>query len=255
MHTLSSSSHSEVQSGFWTHFVWSLTALSTQDEIYIGLSGGSSLDIFYAYLHDHLQSIDSDIQSRLRFCLLDERIVSEDHPDSNVWQLRKKFLTQLIESGSIDESQIFGVPGLPISLDPVVSVIPACAQRKYSWGTRIQSLNKNPLDYSLLVPRIDIALVGVGPDGHIASLFPHHPLLNSPLSCYLEITDSPKPPSHRITVSPLMITSAPYIFVAFMRGKEEVYTRFLDHDISITDCPVKMLTSCDHLVVMSDIDE
>jgi hypothetical protein len=52
-----------------------------------------------------------------------------------------------------------------------------------------------------------------------------------------------------------MITSAPYIFVAFMRGKEEVYTRFLDHDISITDCPVKMLTSCDHLVVMSDIDE
>jgi hypothetical protein len=52
-----------------------------------------------------------------------------------------------------------------------------------------------------------------------------------------------------------MLTSVPYAFVAFMRGKEEAYTHFLDHDISIADCPVKMLTHCEHLVAMSDIDE
>jgi 6-phosphogluconolactonase len=117
--------------------------------------------------------------------------------------------------------------------------------------------NQNTIasDYSHLVPRIDIALVGVGPDGHIASLFPHHPLLDSVESGYLEIIDSPKPPAHRITVSPEMLTSAPYAFVAFMQGKEEAYTHFLDPTLSVTDCPVKMLTSCDHLVVMSDIDE
>jgi hypothetical protein len=52
-----------------------------------------------------------------------------------------------------------------------------------------------------------------------------------------------------------MLTSAPYVFVAFMRGKEDAYTRFLDPSLSVADYPVKMLTNCDHLVVMSDIDE
>jgi 6-phosphogluconolactonase/glucosamine-6-phosphate isomerase/deaminase len=88
----------------------------------------------------------------LRFCLLDERIVSEDHHDSNLGQLRKKFLTALVEEATISEDQIISVfPSLRGTKQSSVSVIPAEAG--------IQSLNKTPLDYSLLVPRIDIALV------------------------------------------------------------------------------------------------
>ncbi len=84
MNILSSPSHTTLQSLWWDEFTRALTTLATQDEIYIGLSGGSSLDIFYAHLRTHLYSIDTQTRSRLRFCLLDERIVSEDHPDSNL---------------------------------------------------------------------------------------------------------------------------------------------------------------------------
>ncbi len=113
MLTIQTSSHSELQSVFWTELLHSILALSPREEIYIGLSGGSSLDIFYKKISENLHSIDPEIRSRLRFCLLDERIVSEDHHDSNLGQLRKKFLTQLIESGNIDESQILRVPISP----------------------------------------------------------------------------------------------------------------------------------------------
>lgn len=50
-------------------------------------------------------------------------------------------------------------------------------------------------------PSIDAILIGMGPDGHTASLFPNHELLENHTKWILPITDSPKPPSDRITFS------------------------------------------------------
>lgn len=95
----------------------------------------------------------------------------------------------------------------------------------------------------------------MGPDGHIASLFPRHPLLHSFEQGYLEITDSPKPPPHRVTVSPQMVRSIPYVFVAFMRGKKEVLSAFKNRSTSWEACPAKILLENENFVLMSDIDE
>jgi 6-phosphogluconolactonase/glucosamine-6-phosphate isomerase/deaminase len=77
-------SHPELQIAFWSEWLRALDHLSSQEEIYVGLSGGSSLDIYYGKIRADLHSINPEIRSRLRFCLLDERIVAEDHPDSNL---------------------------------------------------------------------------------------------------------------------------------------------------------------------------
>lgn len=58
------------------------------------------------------------------------------------------------------------------------------------------------LDYRRELTKIshfDIALLGVGPDGHIGSLFPDHPSIES-TEIAVSITDSPKPPSNRVSV-------------------------------------------------------
>jgi 6-phosphogluconolactonase len=48
--------------------------------------------------------------------------------------------------------------------------------------------------------RIDVCLIGLGEDGHIASLFPRHPGLADLSDCFV-VVDSPKPPARRLTLS------------------------------------------------------
>lgn len=55
--------------------------------------------------------------------------------------------------------------------------------------------------------RLDACLVGLGEDGHLASLFPRHPGLGELSDCFA-IYDSPKPPPRRLSLSLAAITRA-----------------------------------------------
>ena len=83
MEILSSSDHSKLTRLFFERFLSVLEKLSSQEEIFVGLSGGSSLDIFYACIQSHFREIPEEIRTKIRFAFLDERVVSVDHPDSN----------------------------------------------------------------------------------------------------------------------------------------------------------------------------
>ncbi|MCU1515141.1 MAG: 6-phosphogluconolactonase [Microbacteriaceae bacterium] len=62
-------------------------------------------------------------------------------------------------------------------------------------------------------PRFDIAFLGVGPDGHVASLFPHYPGIQVTDTSVVPVRDSPKPPPDRLSLTLPTLNSADRIWL------------------------------------------
>jgi 6-phosphogluconolactonase len=123
---------------------------------------------------------------------VDERAVQPSSPDSNFGLAQKVWL----EPAAADPSAIHRMPGDNPDL--------RAAAIAYSEEIR-RVLGP--------APRFDFVLLGVGPDGHVASLFPGHPALAEEQELVLPIFDSPKPPPERLTLTMPMLTSARRVIV------------------------------------------
>lgn len=86
-------------------------------------------------------------------------------------------------------------------------------------------------------PKFDLILLGLGPDGHVASLFPNHSALNEREEWVTFITDSPKPPPERITFTMPVINSASNVAVV-VAGDSKADAVHLAIDDVEPDCPL-----------------
>ncbi len=140
----------------------------------------------------------------------DERCVSPDDPVSNFALANHVLALQKIPSEKIHR--------LRGELDPAIAVAEANAEI-----FKTISRTKNGL------PVLDIVFLGVGPDGHVASLFPNASVdVMGCQSPFLFIDNSPKPPPRRITLSYAAIAVAKEVWILVSgEGKERVLTEAL----------------------------
>ncbi len=78
-------------------------------------------------------------------------------------------------------------------------------------------------------PVFDLAVLGIGPDGHVASLFPRSSAVRqeSPPTC-IAVTDSPKPPPERLTLSlPVLRAARGCMLLATGESKAEALAGML----------------------------
>jgi len=101
-------------------------------------------------------------------------------------------------------------------------------------------------------PVLDVALLGMGADGHIASLFPGHAVLREQERVVSVVTDAPKPPPGRLTLTlPTLARARRVIIVAFGASKAEA----LAEAVTNADSPLpaaQLLHRAQHCLVLAD---
>jgi 6-phosphogluconolactonase len=144
----------------------------------------------------------------------DERCVAPDHPDSNYAMARQSLLDHL-----------------PIPAEQVHRV---AAELSDPWMAADQ--------YEAVLPeRADLILLGMGPDGHTASLFPHSPALEE-RHRRVVVIESIKPPKQRITITPPVLAAAREALVLVSGAdKATALERVLDEHGSPDRTPARLV--------------
>ncbi|XP_074583215.1 putative 6-phosphogluconolactonase 4, chloroplastic [Curcuma longa] len=161
---------------------------------------------------------------------VDERVVPKDHEDSNYKLAFDGFLSKVpIPPGQVCAiNDALSAPGAAEDYETALKHL-----------VNIGVVVKSATGY----PRFDLMLLGMGPDGHIASLFPSHPLLNVTDKWVAFIKDSPKPPPERITFTLPVINSSSYVaMVVAGAGKAGVVGKALGNEKTADLLPVEMIS-------------
>ncbi len=80
----------------------------------------------------------------------------------------------------------------------------------------------------------DVTLVGIGPDGHVGSIFPDHPSFDATSRRVVGVTDAPKPPSERISLTISAMNRSDEIWIITTGGsKADAVARSLAGDPSL----------------------
>jgi 6-phosphogluconolactonase len=152
----------------------------------LALSGGGTPELTYRLLGEQPQAL---AQTEIWFA--DERCVAADDPQSNY----RLALETLIGPACVEASRVHRMPG---------ELGPARGAQAYEHELREQAAPS-----AGGVPVLDVIVLGIGPDGHVASLFPGSQTLEaSEETLCLGVSDSPKPPPERITLSLGVLRSA-----------------------------------------------
>jgi 6-phosphogluconolactonase len=202
------------------------TAIAARGRFSWALPGGSVAETFFPVLARAPVGWD-----KVEFFWGDERAVGPDDADSN-YGLAKRLL---LDAVGADPRRIHRIAGEASDLET--------AARAYE-NEIVRALGDPP--------RIDLIVLGLGPEGHVCSLFPGHPLLRERGRLVAAITDSPKPPPRRITFTMLPLELARTICVAgFGESKAEAIQDALEDAAS--QIPVALaLRAAQRGVVLAD---
>ncbi|GLU12075.1 hypothetical protein SLE2022_287830 [Rubroshorea leprosula] len=173
----------------------------TKSSFTVVLSGGCLIKLLRKLVEPPY--IDSVDWSTWHVFWVDERVVPKDHVDSNY---------KLAFDGFLSKVPI--LPGNVYSINDALSAEGAADDYEICVKHLVKS-NVIATSESGL-PKFDLMLLGMGPDGHVASLFPGHPLLKEKEKWVTFIKDSPKPPPERITFTFPVINASAHIALVIL---------------------------------------
>ncbi|KFF60723.1 6-phosphogluconolactonase [Cryobacterium sp. MLB-32] len=170
--------------------------LHEEGEANVVLTGGSVGIAVLQAINDSAAR-DTIEWGRVSFWWGDERWVPRSHADRNEGQARAALLDHI----EMPEANIhaFAASDEGLSLDE--------AAEQYA----AELANLAP--FGALLPRFDITFLGVGPDGHVASLFPHGAGIRENEASVIAVRHSSKPPPERLSLTRPVLNSSDRVWM------------------------------------------
>ncbi len=173
-----------------------IDVLEEQGEANVALTGGTMGEAVLSAIGTSAARHSVD-WSKITFWFSDERYVARDHADRNDSQAQRA----LFDTVGIPHEKIRSMPAPGEQSDIDAAAI------AYEGALAAAAPDGRPY------PRFDVMFLGVGPDGHVASLFPDHSTVHEEHRVIVAETDSPKPPAERLTMTLPVINSADRIWL------------------------------------------
>jgi len=163
--------------------------INIQQAFTVALSGGETPVLFYELLATKYK--DSIIWPKTHFFWCDERCVPPDNKESNYKLVNDLFLKNI----NIPESNVHRIFG---EADPVSEIM----RYEDKILTMVSDVDSNP--------QFDLVILGLGEDGHTASLFPNQMFMVDSVH-FCEAASHPKTGQRRITMTPALINKAKHV--------------------------------------------
>ena len=187
----------------------------------VALTGGTIADAIYQKVAE-LPAGDLD-WAQVDFYWGDERYVAADSSDRN----DRSVGLDLLDKVGVDPARVHAMPALDEAHPDLDAAAAAYAQLVRTTGSGA----------------FDLVLLGLGPDGHVASLFPGFPQLGMLDDIALPVTDSPKPPPERITLTFSALNRTREVwFLVSGEGKAGAVARALADDGTVEETPARGIT-------------
>ena len=195
-------------------------ALEKRPVAHLVLTGGTVGTLTAAALPAALVEAGVDV-ARLHLWWGDERFVEPDSEERNEVGVRASLLDVLREEHGLPARNVHVMP----SPADGMSLEDAAAW----YGQQLDQTGGDEPFRTRGRAFFDVLLLGVGPDGHIASLFPQHPAQEKVLGSAVAVTGSPKPPSQRISLTWPVLNSARHVAL-LVAGAEKAEAVRAAHD-------------------------
>lgn len=200
-------------------------AIAARGSFHLALSGGSTPRRLFEELAAHGPAFLPWTETHLWWS--DERHVPPEHPDSNY---------RMAKQAMID----------PLALDPV-RVHRVEAERDADDAARAYDHELTGLLGA--PPTLDVVLLGIGPDGHTASLFPHTPALHDMTHAFVaNPVDSPVAhgKTTRLTLTAMAINAARHVRVLVCGAdKADILARVLEGPRTPDELPAQLIRGAD----------
>ena len=197
----------------------------------IALTGGTVADAVHREVARLSPGSDVD-WGRVVVWFGDERFVAPDSPERNARQAREAFLD------AVGAMEVHEMPSTTEAHDVAAGAA--------SYGSLVREHGAG---------QFDVLMLGVGPDGHVASLFPGHDALGVEDAVAVGVPDSPKPPPERISLTFATLNRAESVwFLASGDSKSAAVAAALARDGSVTETPARGVSGQDETIWFLDHD-